>query len=60
MVRIALQARGGRTPPWFSCWHRQGLLSRFPDCGVRLNAHCILQSQFGEVSAELRALPVIR
>jgi len=60
MVRIALQAFGGRTPTWFSRWRRQRLLSGFPDCGVRLNAHDILQSELGEVSAELRALPITR
>src|SRR6266545_2673678 len=60
MVCIALQALGGRTPAWFSRWRRQGSLPRFPDRGVRLNAHYILQSELGEVSAELRALPITR
>src|ERR1035438_7578228 len=60
MVRIALQALGGRTPTWFSRWRRQGSVPRFPDCGVRLNAHYILQSELGEVRAELRALPITR
>ena len=60
MFRIALQTLGGRTPTWSSCRRRQRLLSRFPDCGVRLNAHCILQSELGELSAELCSLPIPR
>jgi hypothetical protein len=36
------------------------MLSRFPDGCVRLNTHCILQSELSEVSAELRALPITR
>src|SRR5258705_176418 len=60
MVRIALQALGRRTPTWFSRWRRQGSLSRFPDCGVRLNAYYILQAELGNVRAKLRAFPITR
>jgi hypothetical protein len=56
MVCIALQALGGRTPSWLSRWCRQWLLARFPDCGVRLNADCVLQTQLRKIHAELSAL----
>src|SRR6266478_1263536 len=60
MVSIALQALGGRTPTWLSCWCGQGLLPWFPDCGVGLHAHYILQSELSEGSAKLCALPITR
>jgi hypothetical protein len=60
MVCVALQALRGCTPTWFPSWHRQGLLSWFPDCGIRLNAYYVFQTELGEVSAELRALPITR
>ena len=60
MLGIALQALGGSSSSRFSRWRRQGLLPRFPDRGVRLDAHCILQTKFGKFGAELRALSVTR
>src|SRR5437764_14042390 len=60
MVRITLQALGGRTPTWFSRCSRQGLFPRFPDRGVRFNTYRILQSELSEGRAELRALPITR
>ena len=60
MVCTALQAFRGGTPTWFSRRRRQGLLSWFPDGGVGLNAYYIFQTELGEVSAELRALPITR
>src|SRR5437879_2072100 len=58
MVRIPLQALGGRTPAWFPCWRRQGLLPRSPDRRRRLDAHYILQSALGEGGAEWCAVSI--
>ena len=60
MICIALQAFGGRTPTWFARWRRQGLLPRFPDGRVGLNAHDVWQSELGQGCAELCALSVTR
>src|SRR3954447_316757 len=60
MVCTALQALGGCTPTRFSCWCWQGLLPRFPDCGIRLNAHHVLQPELREIRAKLRALSITR
>src|SRR5579863_528620 len=60
MVCTTLQALRWCTPTCFSRRRRRGLLSWFPDCGVRLNAHYIFQTELGEVRTELRALPITR
>ena len=60
MVGMASQALGGYTSTWLARRCRQGLFSRFPNGGVRLNAHNILQSQVSQIRTKLRALSVTR
>src|SRR5215471_9637902 len=60
MVRIASQALSRCTATRFSCGCRQGLLPRFPDGGIRLNAHHILQSELRKIRAKLRSLSITR
>ena len=60
MTRLALQALGGPTATWLARGYGQGLLPWFPDGGVRLNAHDILQSELREIRTKLCALPITR
>jgi len=53
MVSMALQALGGCTPTWLARGCGQGLLPRFPDGGVRLHAHDLLQSEWSEIRYEM-------
>src|SRR5919201_6343740 len=60
MASIASQAFRRCTPARFSCWCWQRLLPRFPDGGIRLNAHHVWQPELRESRAKLRALSITR
>jgi hypothetical protein len=57
---MALQALGGCTPTWLARGCGQGLLPWFPDGGVRLHAHDLLQSELREIRTKWCALPITR